>query len=180
MEQATAHHSFRPSETAARALSQGVLHHNHSPLTLPPSASGSSCPSPNARDGSHIVSGNNKLLGMASLIGELQQRERTYSNPAYPTQSSGIQGHALDDGFLEMNLSSASQSSVPSHSHTLHQQYQENQYNYQNQPSQSATQYNSTPNISGYQLSQNQMQQNFQRDDQQLLRLQRDRYNMEL
>ena len=175
MEQATAHHSFRPSETAARALSQGVLHHNHSPLTLPPSASGSSCPSPSARDGNHMTSTNNKLLGVASLIGELNQRERNHSH----MQGSGYDWHGLDDYSHELKHSFATQSPAPSHSHTL-QQYHDNQYIYQNQPSQSAAQYNSIQNIPGYQLPHNTNQQNLQRDEQQLLRLQRDRYNTEL
>ena len=68
MEQATSHHSFRPSETAARALATGVLHQHHSPLTLPPSASSVVLGSPVGR--SHFGVGNK--IGL--MPGDIPQR----------------------------------------------------------------------------------------------------------
>lgn len=70
MEQATSHHSFRPSETAARALATGVLHQHHSPLTLPPSPSTSIVGSPSGRG--HFGIGNK--VGMFAMTGDVLQR----------------------------------------------------------------------------------------------------------
>lgn len=172
MEQATAHHSFRPSETAARALATGVLHQHHSPLTLPPSASGSSCPSPSA---SHLSNGS-KLHGATSFVGEGQQRDRGYNTNG---QSNGIlQGHLLpDDGLYDAKhnmplqyLGQAQQTQSPS----LYQQHQDPHYSFLGQSNQPLTQ-NSSFHAQG---QQSYNQQHIHREDQ-LLRLQRERYEME-
>lgn len=175
MEQATAHHSFRPSETAARALATGVLHQHHSPLTLPPSASGSSCPSPSA--GNHLTNGS-KSHGSITFVGEAQQRDRGYNNNGQPSMNGILTGHLLpDDGLYDAKhnmplqyLGQTQQTQSPS----LYQQQQDLHYGFHNQSTQPLSQ-NSSFHGQG-QLSYN--QQHLHREDQ-LLRLQRERYEME-
>ena len=166
MEQATAHHSFRPSETAARALATGVLHQHHSPLTLPPSASGSNCASPSAA-GHNLAGGRTH----GAFWGEPQQRERGYYQ-----NGSGGHGHILpDDGIFDIKHNSSAQLLAASHliSANSMNHNQDFQNNYQNQSAHN----NNMVNLHGQQFSCNQY---LQRDDQQLPRGQRERHQLDL
>ena len=165
MEQATAHHSFRPSETAARALATGVLHQHHSPLTLPPSASGSNCASPSAA--SHNLAGGR---AHGAFWGEPQQRERGYYQ-----NGGGAHGHMLpDDGIFDIKHNSSAQLLAASHliSANSMNHSQDFQNNYQNQSA-----HNNMVSLHGQHFSCNQY---LQRDDQQLPRSQRERHQLEL
>ena len=169
MEQATAHHSFRPSETAARALATGVLHQHHSPLTLPPSASGSNCASPSAA--SHNLSGG-RAHGAFWGEPQQQQRERGYYQNNNNNNNGGGHGHMLpDDGHFDIKHNSSAQLLAASHLVSANHS-QDFQNNFQNQSA-----HNNMVSLHGQQFSCNQY---LQRDDQQLLRGQRERHQLEL
>ena len=178
MEQATAHHSFRPSETAARALATGVLHQHHSPLTLPPSASGSNCASPSAA--SHNLSGGGRTHG--AFWSEPQQHQHQQHQQqrerGYYQNGGGGHSHMLpDDGIFDIKHNSSAQLLAASHlisANSINHSQQDFHNNYQNQSAHN----NNIVSLHGQQFSCNQY---LQRDDQQLPRGgQRERHQLEL